>query len=322
MSIKSIQSTTSTDSYDCNIIIKDKISSLYCNGTKILRCYVNNTDVITKTTTTTTVVRTTYSLKLKVSVTASWKQGGLLIYGGVVVCEYWRQISIAVEKLEGDGDVSNWTFAVRTDFGDVTISKANPLFESSVGIKIYGSQGDFSITSITGNVIANITGVNSNKNINQNLSIQSGNSYTFNRSFSEYEDSNYYKIQRIYPNPAILRNDSIPNTNGIPAGTYTPSSFRTQIQQFIALNGSRMLQNSVTITVAGKTVTFPAGTNVKYGGEYGGNREHVCFAGSITSSMRWDTSQASYIVYGTSVSEPFTKWSQYPITISNDLNFK
>ena len=156
MSIKSIQSTTSTDSYDCNIIIKDKISSLYCNGTKILRCYVNNTDVITKTTTTTTVVRTTYSLKLKVSVAASWKRGGLLIYRGAVVCEYWRQISIAVEKLEGDGDVSDWTFTVRTDFGNVTISKASPLFESSVGIKIYGTQGNFSITSITGNVTARV----------------------------------------------------------------------------------------------------------------------------------------------------------------------
>lgn len=56
---------------------------------------------------------------------------------------------------------------------------------------------------------------------------------------------------------------TISNTS-IPAGTYSPSTFRSMIQNFIPANGSRISRNAFSVTVNGGTYNVPAGREIKY----------------------------------------------------------
>ena len=53
-------------------------------------------------------------------------------------------------------------------------------------------------------------------------------------------------------------------TYDIPAGTYSPSTFKNLIQSFISNNGSRAVKNNVSVTVNGQTVSILAGEKIYY----------------------------------------------------------
>ncbi|MBP5422637.1 MAG: hypothetical protein J6Y78_09370 [Paludibacteraceae bacterium] len=57
----------------------------------------------------------------------------------------------------------------------------------------------------------------------------------------------------------------IPNfVRHIPAGTYTPSAFSTQISKWISLNGTRNCRETFYVSVSGITLTVTKGTTIYY----------------------------------------------------------
>lgn len=99
----------------------------------------------------------------------------------------------------------------------------------------------------------------------------------------------------------------------IPAGTYTPSVFKTLISQFISKNGSRAVMNDFTATVNSETITIPANGKVYFNASYSGV-EMIGFDsksyGSVGGSF---STYKHYIVSSTSSS--FTSYENYSITI-------
>lgn len=138
----------------------------------------------------------------------------------------------------------------------------------------------------------------------------------------------------------------------IPAGTYSPSVFESMISNFISVNGSRTVANSFTATVNNQTIEVNAGDNIYYvEGGSGANHRYVVFKHKFTiSSSDWPRAIPNYAVIGigaSSVSIESRKscfknfgvyivyrWDghcfkdyeindsiEYPITISNDVDF-
>ena len=118
----------------------------------------------------------------------------------------------------------------------------------------------------------------------------------------------------------------------IAAGTYSPSSFKNLISQFISVNGSRTVARSFTATVNGTSVTVPAGGTIYYRHPYPDssiiNVYYVGF-GSYSDSPSNVARQSfvtnkTYCVYNSSSATTynyFNKYSNYPITITADIVF-
>lgn len=124
----------------------------------------------------------------------------------------------------------------------------------------------------------------------------------------------------------------------IPAGTYSPSTFKKLIESFISLNGSRDVKNNVSVTVNGQTVSILAGDRIWYvtQGPSPWYARAVCFgrswfqAASCQSGDGFSTYRA-YIVE-TSPSSNYTSdicynrifkgYASYNITVNTGINFK
>ena len=120
----------------------------------------------------------------------------------------------------------------------------------------------------------------------------------------------------------------------IPAGTYSPSTFKNLIDNYISPNnGSRRVSNSFNVTVNGQTITVNANTTiynennessgldiltygVNFSGEYlnAGNCFSVNTAHSFTNKKVYIT-QSKGITY-------FDNYMYYNITISTGIKFK
>ena len=120
----------------------------------------------------------------------------------------------------------------------------------------------------------------------------------------------------------------------IPAGTYSPSTFKSLIDNYISPNnGSRTVSNSFSVTVNGQTITVNANTTiynennessgwsvltygVNFSGEYlvPGN----CFEGWTAHSF---TDNKVYITQSRGISY-FERYMYYNITISTGIKFK
>ena len=123
----------------------------------------------------------------------------------------------------------------------------------------------------------------------------------------------------------------------IPAGTYSPSTFKNLINSFISLNGSRTVSNSFSVTVNGQTLSLPAGGRIWYvtQGSSPWYAEAVCFgvsrfqAASCQSGTGF-SEYKSYIVE-TSKSPTYTSdncfnlvfkdYESFNITVSTGINF-
>ena len=126
-------------------------------------------------------------------------------------------------------------------------------------------------------------------------------------------------------------------TYDIPAGTYSPSTFKNLINSFISINGSRAVKNSFSVTVNGQTLSIAAGTKIYYvsQGSSPWYAKAVCFgtswfqAASCESGKGFSTYKA-YIVE-TSNSSSYTSsycfnyvfrgYAYYNITVSTGIKF-
>jgi hypothetical protein len=127
----------------------------------------------------------------------------------------------------------------------------------------------------------------------------------------------------------------------IPPGTYTPSAFRTLIEQYISNNGNRTVANAFTVTVNGQTITVSAGQKVYYtvnSSSPQGMVRSVLFNPSsvpasgyappaaYNSSTNGFTDGHCYVVYFSAGGYDYTRTSfnnyvNYNITIGTGINF-
>ena len=120
----------------------------------------------------------------------------------------------------------------------------------------------------------------------------------------------------------------------IPAGTYSPSTFKSLIDKYISSNnGSRRVSNSFKATVNGQTITVNANTTIyNENNESSGSRVlsyAVNFSGSylnagncFTSGVAYSfTKNKVYITQSKGISY-FDRYMYYNITISTGIKFK
>ena len=116
----------------------------------------------------------------------------------------------------------------------------------------------------------------------------------------------------------------------IPAGTYSPSTFRSMIQNFIPANGSRRTRYAFSVEVNGGRYDVWAGQEIKYcttntaGSGTSSSLEIVTFNGSNTvQAMDTQTFRGTYVVYGTSYSGHalFSEYFMFNITVLDDIYF-
>ena len=134
----------------------------------------------------------------------------------------------------------------------------------------------------------------------------------------------------------VVPNKRVPlaATYDIPAGTYSPSTFKNLIDNYISPNnGSRRVSNSFNVTVNGQTITVSANTliynennessgwsvltyGVNFSGEYlnAGN----CFGAGTAHSF---INSKVYITQSRGISY-FANYMHYNITISTGIKFK
>ena len=120
----------------------------------------------------------------------------------------------------------------------------------------------------------------------------------------------------------------------IPAGTYSPSRFKSLIDNYISSNnGSRRVSNSFNVTVNGQTITVSANTTIwnennsgsgssvlTYGVNFSGSFLSAgnCFGGGTAHSF---TDSKVYITQSRGISY-FERYMYYNITISTGIKFK
>ena len=156
-----------------------------------------------------------------------------------------------------------------------------------------------------------------------------GYKYSYDRSVGDTFGIGLSNTKYVVPNKRVSA-----QTYDIPAGTYSPSTFKNLIDNYISPNnGSRRVSNSFTATVNGQTITVNANTTifnennessgssvltygVNFSGEYlvPGN----CFEGYTAHSF---TDNKVYITQSRGISY-FERYMYYNITISTGIKFK
>ena len=153
--------------------------------------------------------------------------------------------------------------------------------------------------------------------------------YSYDRSVGDTFGISLSNTKYVVPNKRV----SAINYD-IPAGTYSPSTFKSLIDNYISPNnGSRRVSNSFNVTVNGQTITVNANTTiynenngssgssvltygVNFSGEYlvPGNCFQVGVAYNFTDNKVYVT-QSRGIPY-------FGRYMYYNITISTGIKFK
>ena len=120
----------------------------------------------------------------------------------------------------------------------------------------------------------------------------------------------------------------------IPAGTYSPSTFKSLIDNYISPNnGSRRVSNSFNVTVNGQTITVNANTTIYNENNESSGSSHLTYGVNFTGSylnagdcfnVATANSFTKYKVYITqSRGIPyFANYMYYNITISTGIKFK
>ena len=156
-----------------------------------------------------------------------------------------------------------------------------------------------------------------------------GYKYSYDRSVGDTFGISLSNTKYVVPNKRVSA-----QTYDIPAGTYSPSTFKSLIDNYISPNnGSRRVSNSFNVTVNGQTITVNANTiifnennessgsshltyGVNFSGSYmvAGNCFQVGVAYSFTENKVYVT-QSRGIPY-------FANYMYYNITISPGIKFK
>ena len=156
-----------------------------------------------------------------------------------------------------------------------------------------------------------------------------GYKYSYDRSVGDTFGISLSNTKYVVPNKRV---DT--SAYDIPAGTYSPSKFKSLIDSYISSNnGSRRVANSFKATVNGQTITVSANTTIwnennsgsgssvlTYGVNFSGEYLHPgnCFQGGVAYSF---TDNKVYITQSRGISY-FERYYQYSITISTGIKFK
>ena len=156
-----------------------------------------------------------------------------------------------------------------------------------------------------------------------------GYKYSYDRSVGDTFGISLSNTKYVVPNKRV----SAVNYD-IPAGTYSPSKFKSLIDSYISSNnGSRRVANSFNVTVNGQTITVNANTTIynennessgwsvlTYGVNFSGEYMHPgnCFQAGVAYSF---TDNKVYITQSRGISY-FGNYRNYNITISTGIKFK
>ena len=157
--------------------------------------------------------------------------------------------------------------------------------------------------------------------------------YSYDRSVGDTFGIGLSNTKYVVPNKRVSA-----VTYDIPAGNYNPTTFRNLISSFISINGSRIVDNSFSVTVNGQTLSIPAGTKIYYvsQGSSPWYAKAVCFgtswfqAASCESGKGFSTYKA-YIVETSSsgsytsdicYNRVFRGYASYNITVNTGISFR
>lgn len=138
--------------------------------------------------------------------------------------------------------------------------------------------------------------------------------------------SSYIRVvkgtKNAYPKSKLYINVEYTKQNSIPAGTYTPEAFKNLITEFISINGTRTVAQSLKATVNGQSITIPANSTIYYTSDYSGTLEVVGFGDISTNHLdiaQSFTNSKTYCVFcnpNTSSAQNYLdKYKNYPITV-------
>ena len=155
-----------------------------------------------------------------------------------------------------------------------------------------------------------------------------GYKYSYDRSVGDTFGISLSNTKYVVPNKRVSA-----QTYDIPAGTYSPSTFKSLIDKFIYTNGSRRVANSFNVTVNGQTITVNANTAIwsqnnessgssvlTYGVNFSGDYLHPgnCFEAGVAHSF---TGIKVYITQSRGISY-FANYMYFNITVSTGIKFK
>ena len=156
-----------------------------------------------------------------------------------------------------------------------------------------------------------------------------GYTYSYDRSVGDTFGISLSNTKYVVPNKRVQASNY-----DIPAGTYSPSTFKSLIDNYISPNnGSRRVSNSFNVTVNGQTITVKANTTIynennessgwsvlTYGVNFTGEYLHPgnCFQAGVAYNF---TDNKVYITQSRGISY-FGNYMNYNITISTGIKFK
>ena len=156
-----------------------------------------------------------------------------------------------------------------------------------------------------------------------------GYKYSYDRSVGDTFGISLSNTKYVVPNKRVQAVNY-----DIPAGTYSPSTFKSLIDNYISPNnGSRRVSNSFKVTVNGETITVNANTTIynennessgwsvlTYGVNFSGRYLNAgnCFQGDVAYSF---VRNKVYITQSRGISY-FERYMYYNITISTGIKFK
>ena len=151
--------------------------------------------------------------------------------------------------------------------------------------------------------------------------------YSYSKSYGDTFGVGLSNTKYVVPNARALA-----VTYDIPAGTYTPSAFKSLIDKYISANRSRIALNSFTATVSNESITVNANTPIynvnngnsgiwtlTYGVNFSGKNLH--YAAFDISTAQSFTGHKVYITESTGVPY-FNSYRNYNITVTPGINFR
>ena len=156
-----------------------------------------------------------------------------------------------------------------------------------------------------------------------------GYKYSYDRSVGDTFGIGLSGTKYVVPNKRVSA-----ITYDIPAGTYSPSTFKSLIDSYISPNnGSRRVSNSFKVTVNGQTITVNANTTIynmnnassgssvlSYGVNFSGSYMNAGNAFGVGTAHSF-TNNKVYITQSRGISY-LANYMYYNITISTGINFK
>ena len=155
-----------------------------------------------------------------------------------------------------------------------------------------------------------------------------GYTYSYDRSVGDTFGISLSNTKYVVPNKRVSA-----QTYDIPAGTYSPSTFKSLIDNYISPNnGSRRVANSFKVTVNGQTITVNANTTIynennessgwsvlTYGVNFSGSYLNAgnCFEAGVANNF---SRKKVYITQSRGISY-FENYAHYYISVETGIKF-